>query len=856
MKNNFKCEICKRDFTRIESLSRHIKESHKKDISVENYYKKYLMVNKKEGLCKWCGKQLKFNGLKGYDNFCYNSDCSVRWYNKNTDRHNKAVETYNKTSRYDKTIRKQNIEYWIKKGFNKDAAKIKLKEYMKSRKEFSLKNCILKYGEIKGKKFFDDRQIRWQNTLNLKPKEEIEEINRKKVVNSRKVLSNGYSKISQELFWNVYEEIKNDFNKIYFATLGNKGNNEYILKTKKGTHRCIDFYIPEANKCIEFDGTYWHGEYFFEEDEIREKEILETLPKLKILHITEFEFKNNPEETIKKCVDFLKEKFIESYEVNDYEVWTDDGWIDITNVHKTIPYDIWEVSTENFKLSCADEHIVIGKNKEELFVRDLKVGDEVITENGIEKVISVYKKNDKKENMFDLTINSESHTYFTNGILSHNSVMISIYLLHTILFNKDHAAAILSNKEKSSVELLKKIKNAYEKLPLWLQQGIQTWNEKEILLENGSSLYAASTSSDSVRSMVFSTLLLDEFAFVDQNMQKDFMSAVLPTVSSGEKSKIIILSTPNGQEMFYKIWMGSIRGENSYYPIKILWNQVPGRDDKWRKRVTEDLPDGELQFMQEYGCRFIGANNTMIDPDILEKLVFKPPIDYKWNGLMKIYEKPVDGARYILGVDVAAGGGKQESNYSVIQVLKINSKIDLEQVAVYRSNRISPYDFAKIIIDVSNYYNESPAMIENNADVGGIVLTMLWVEYEWEGIITHQPVGIDGTVYNKGGLGIRAGTMTKAEANTLLKRYIEKEWLKLYDKDTVTELTMYEEVGIGRYAAKGAKRKAFDDCVTSLNWAVFYTRTNDFQDNFEDSDGNKNRGKTDDSDEGAVFFDY
>jgi len=441
------------------------------------------------------------------------------------------------------------------------------------------------------------------------------------------------------------------------------------------------------------------------------------------------------------------------------------------------------------------------------------------------------------------------------------TAMISLNLLHTILFNKDHVAAILANKEMISVEILDKIKSAYEALPMWLQQGIVEWNKKDIILENGSSLYAFSTSSTAVRGLSFSTLLLDEFAFVDQNMQKSFMSAVIPTISSGKKSKVIILSTPNGQEMFYDLWINAVRGENNYYPIKILWTEVPGRDEDWKKRTIKSLPYGEIQFMQEFDCRFVGANNTMVDQDILEKMKFMPPIDYKWNGVMKIWENPVDNAKYVLGVDVAAGGGKQESNYSVIQVLKIKSRLDIEQVAVYRSNTISPYDFAKVIIDVSNFYNMAPAMIENNADVGGIVLTMLWIEYEWEGIITYQPIGIDGKRYNKGGLGVRSGPMTKAEANTLLKRYIEKGWLKIYDKDTITELSQYEEVGIGRYAAKGSKRNAFDDCVTSLNWGLFYTKTNEYLDDFdEDSVFDENIEKKDkEEDENyndAVFFDY
>lgn len=117
-------------------------------------------------------------------------------------------------------------------------------------------------------------------------------------------------------------------------------------------------------------------------------------------------------------------KFIETKKINDYEVFTDNGWIDIDAIHKTIKYDIWIVKTKDYILECADKHILFNENLEEIFVENLKVGDGILTEKGIQYIINIEKTNEKC-NMFDLQLNEDSDKrYFTNGILSHNTTII------------------------------------------------------------------------------------------------------------------------------------------------------------------------------------------------------------------------------------------------------------------------------------------------------------------------------------------------------------------------------------------------------------------------------------------------
>lgn len=184
------------------------------------------------------------------------------------------------------------IGYWIKKGFSEEEAKNKISELQKT---FSLEICIRKYGEEEGKKRWLDRQERWAK-------------NYKKF---------NYSKKSQDLFIKIYSEIKDDFKEIYFATLKSKNlfkdpeerrNYEKVIKIDELV-LVPDFFIPESKKIIEFDGVYWHDykrrnkPENKKREEYKDKKLIES--EYKILRITELEWDNDPDQTIKKCIKFI-----------------------------------------------------------------------------------------------------------------------------------------------------------------------------------------------------------------------------------------------------------------------------------------------------------------------------------------------------------------------------------------------------------------------------------------------------------------------------------------------------------------------------------------------------------------------
>ena len=204
-----------------------------------------------------------------------------------------------------------------------------------------------------------------------------------------------------------------------------------------------------------------------------------------------------------------------------------------------------------------------------------------------------------------ITVDSDEHLFLCgrSNIPTHNSgksVTVTAYLIHQAIFRDNINIAILANKRETAFELMAKLQTSYENLPKWLQQGVLAWNKGSIELENGSRITASSTSSSAVRGFSYNIVMLDEFAFVPTNVADDFFSSVYPTISSGKSTKVIIVSTPNGMNHFYKLWNDAEKGRNSYRATEAHWSEVPGRDEAWKQETIANT--SEQQFQQEFEC--------------------------------------------------------------------------------------------------------------------------------------------------------------------------------------------------------------------------------------------------------------
>jgi hypothetical protein len=301
-------------------------------------------------------------------------------------------------------------------------------------------------------------------------------------------------------------------------------------------------------------------------------------------------------------------------------------------------------------------------------------------------------------------------------------------ILWSILFNPTYNVAILANKFQQAREILSRIKLAYENLPKWIQQGIVPggWNKGSIELENGSKVLASATSSSAVRGGSFNLIYLDEFAFVQPNLQEEFFASVYPTISSGKTSKVMITSTPNGMELFYKIWVDAENGRNSYKPVAVNWWDVPGRDDAWKQETINNT--SAEQFRQEHECEFLGSSNTLISGGALRRMTFLPPIEE--HGDLKIYKLPQKDHLYAISVDTSRGTGADYSAFSVVDV----TQFPYEIVATYRNNKISHLLYPTTIDNVARNYNNAYILVETN-DNGQQVADTLNYDLENENVL-------------------------------------------------------------------------------------------------------------------------
>lgn len=180
------------------------------------------------------------------------------------------------------------------------------------------------------------------------------------------------------------------------------------------------------------------------------------------------------------------------------------------------------------------------------------------------------------------------------------TTIATLYILWYALFHKSKCIAVLANKASQAEEILLRIKNAYTELPMWLQQGLVKWNNGEITMENKTKIFCGASSSSSVRGKSIDLLLVDEFAFIDDNMATKFMQSVFPTQAAKKDAMMMLISTPKGMNHFYDIWTKAIAGKNSFIPCKVQWYEVEGRDEKWLQKQIQD--NGEMFVRQEYMC--------------------------------------------------------------------------------------------------------------------------------------------------------------------------------------------------------------------------------------------------------------
>lgn len=380
------------------------------------------------------------------------------------------------------------------------------------------------------------------------------------------------------------------------------------------------------------------------------------------------------------------------------------------------------------------------------------------------------------------------------------------YLLHYAIFNADKSIGILANKAAVAREILNRLQRMYENLPLWLQPGVKEWNKGSMVLDNESVIMAAATSSDSVRGFSFNCLFLDEFAHVDNQIV--FWESTYPVVSSGSESKVIICSTPNGLDLFYKIYSEAEQKINNFVPLKVNWWEHPKRDEEWKETTLKNI--GYEQFKQEYENEFMGSSGTLIDGSKLKVLTHKNPVIEQSD--IKMYHKPEKGHIYVCVADVSRGKGLDYHAFHIIDV----TKMPYQQVCTYRNNLEAPPDYAEIVYRLCKNYNDAYLLVEIN-DIGGQVADTVFYEFEYENVLYTESAGRSGKRISGGfgqnvDRGIRTTKSVKAIGCSMLKLLIEQDQLIINDFNTIKELSTFSRKGKSYEAESGNN----DDLVMGL----------------------------------------
>jgi len=399
------------------------------------------------------------------------------------------------------------------------------------------------------------------------------------------------------------------------------------------------------------------------------------------------------------------------------------------------------------------------------------------------------------------------------------------YLLWFAMFNEDSTILIASNKYDGAQEIMHRVRYAYESVPDHIRAGAKSYNKRSIDFDCGSRIIATTTTENTGRGMSLSLVYLDEFAFVEPNIAKEFWTSLSPTLSTG--GKCIITSTPNTDEdQFADIWWGANKmvdahgnemevGINGFKPYMATWDKHPERDQVWADEELAAL--GEDRFLREHNCQFITFEETLINPVKLAQIEPKNPI--RKSGQVRWYSDIRSELTYVVSLDPSMGTG---GDNAAIQVIELPS---LVQVAEWSNNK-APIEeqvrtMKKILEEL--YQSGKPEIywsVENNT-LGEAALVVIrdTGEENFAGTMLHDPKNkLTGS-----GRARRAGFNTtnksKLESCAKLKFLIESGRMQINSKGLISELKVF----VSRANTFEARIGQTDDLIMALILAVRMT---------------------------------
>jgi hypothetical protein len=556
----------------------------------------------------------------------------------------------------------------------------------------------------------------------------------------------------------------------------------------------------------------------------------------------------------------ISKKIIDTVDISHkgLKVLSHDGYHPITSIHKTQPYSIYVLDLESGeRLECADNHIVFCKGGIQKFVKNLTTEDYVMTKSGLSKVASV-RKTGHRISMYDITVDSEEHSFYSNNILSHNTVSSCIFLLHQAFFNTDRNIGVAANKARTATEILDKIKQILFRMPFFLMPGVRYMSNESITFENGCKIICQATTKRSFIGYTIHTLYLDEFAHVEPHLLDQFYENIVPTVSSMDDSRVIVTSTQNGFNKYYNMWQDALDGRNNFHPIRIDYWDIPGHDKKWKEEQIK-LLGSEEEFMRQFGNVFSLSGSILLSAETLEhfnknikEYVYKDisalENNYKedwqhlvWRNDFDIENLADPNRRFVISCDLAEGGGRN-ADYIIFQFLEMKLKenfdketdkknlFKFEQVGIFRSNTTSLdtaaellYRIAVQVIGVDNVR----LIIESNT-YGSLFMTALLKVDGENNDFTKDCICrfIKNQMQDTKSYGLYLNNQNKKAFCIRFRGMCSNGQYDISEKNTIMESECFSRVG-DTYKANGSAG-SHDDTIMALVDSSAFIDTTDF----------------------------
>ena len=441
---------------------------------------------------------------------------------------------------------------------------------------------------------------------------------------------------------------------------------------------------------------------------------------------------------------------------------------------------------------------------------------------------------------------------------SGKTITTAIFMLWYMIFNADKVIRCSSNTGTSSKLLLTKVKEIYERMDFFLKPGIKVWNIESFQFDNKSRMLSTTTTSMAGRGDAIDILYCDEFAFIPPEIQEEFWTSVYPTVSGIENSKIIISSTPNGHELFHKIYNDAVRGLNSFTAIRVDWWMIPGRDDAWKEEATREI-GGERAFDSEYGLNFLVEADRLLTREsqvFLEKIQkpFVQKYDDRFHFLNEHMKdlvwleefdlEELKKGHFFISLDFAEGE-KRGSDYNVMQILKLDTfsenkynrifekenvktsdLIRLKQVGYYATNSVSLDTFAKnaskLVLDLFNQ-EKIKVLFEANDGRYRSILTSFEQDKRFQKQIIVKTIHSETAEKSKPKIGIRLNKQNRFMMFSIIKEKIHDKRFIIIDKETINQLLNFGMTKKGTYKSSSG----YDDlAMTLVNACCLFTEKN------------------------------